>query len=122
MQRFNLQAEHLNRRIVAALLRAVKIDAEGPFKDLVSLAEDASPNPQRWWAWWHDYNEQYTSGEKPYYGYDYDWSTTTAHDRGYNTGTNTTDDPRLVCACMHVLLRQRHAGLDALRPEADRTD
>lgn len=71
------------------MLRAVDIDVEGPFKDLIATAEGGGPDPKRWWQWWYDYNEQYTSGEKPYYGYDYDWSTTTQYDGGYNTHTDT---------------------------------
>jgi hypothetical protein len=74
VQAFNRQAGELNSRIVAALARAVEIDREGPFRDLVFAAELGAADPKRWWEWWYDYNEQYVSDDKPYYGYDYGWT------------------------------------------------
>jgi hypothetical protein len=78
VQRFNLQTDQLNRRIVLALLSSLDIDPDGQFADLVVSPENVSPDPKRWWEWWYDYNEQYVSGEKPYQGYDYGWN---AYDR-----------------------------------------
>ena len=83
LQDFNLQADGLNRRIAAALLRSVKVDPSSSYKDLALANEYDTPDPKRWWQWWYDYNEQYVSGNKPYYGYDYNWSTTTAYDGRY---------------------------------------
>jgi hypothetical protein len=77
VEKFNLKTEEVNRRIVAALLGSITVDADGPFGDLTLAPEPLAPDPKRWWQWWYDYNEQYVSGEKPYYGYDYGWS---AHD------------------------------------------
>ncbi|MEX2140858.1 MAG: polymorphic toxin-type HINT domain-containing protein [Pirellulales bacterium] len=71
LREFNVKADQLNRRIVAALLCSVTINNDGPFKDLAGAKETDTPNPKRWWEWWYDLNEQYVSGEKPYYGYDY---------------------------------------------------
>jgi hypothetical protein len=74
VERFNVQVDQLNRRIVAALVGAIKIDADGPFSNLVATSEQDSPNPKQWWEWWYDYNEQYVSPEKPYREYVYDSS------------------------------------------------
>ena len=87
IEQFNRLADQLNRRIVAALVRAVKFEADSPYKDLASTTEYDKPDPKRWGEWWNDYNERYSSGQKPYYGYDYNWYTTVAFDGGYNSGT-----------------------------------
>jgi hypothetical protein len=79
LQDFNLQADALNRRIAATLLRSMKIDPDGNYKDLALATEYDTPDPKRWWQWWHDYNEQYVSGNKPFYGYEYDWRPTYAY-------------------------------------------
>jgi hypothetical protein len=74
VEQFNVQADLRNRRIVAVLARCVPIDPGGPFADLTRGGEFATPDPQRWWSWWYDYNEQYVSPDKPYYGYDYGYA------------------------------------------------
>jgi hypothetical protein len=80
---FNERAGKLNSRIAGALARAVDIDREGPFRDLVLAAELGTADPKRWWEWWYDYNEQYVSSDKPYYGYDYGWNAFDDYQRSY---------------------------------------
>ena len=75
VQKFNQQVTHVNQRIASALLASVKIDTTGEFKDLARATQFDAPDPKRWWEWWYDYNEQYVSSDKPYYGYDYGWQT-----------------------------------------------
>jgi hypothetical protein len=76
LQDFNLKADALNRRISAALVRSMKLDPSGDYKDLALATEYDTPDPKRWWQWWYDYNERYVSGNKPFYGYEYDWRPT----------------------------------------------
>ena len=71
VREFNKEASDYNRRIASALLASVKIDSTGKFKDLVQVTQFDAPDPKRWREWWYDYNEQYVSSDKPYYGYDY---------------------------------------------------
>ena len=84
VEAFNQRAAKLNNRIAAALARAVEIDRQGPFRDLVLAAELGAADPKRWWDWWYDYNEQYVSSDKPYYGYDYGWNAYDDYRRSYN--------------------------------------
>jgi hypothetical protein len=83
LEAFNQRASKLNNRIVGALVRAVDIDRQGPFRDLVLAAELGAADPKRWWEWWYDYNEQYVSSDKPYYGYDYGWNAYDDYRRSY---------------------------------------
>jgi hypothetical protein len=87
---FNRGVRELNARIVAALVRAVEIDRAGPFRDLAMAADLGAADPKRWWDWWYDYNEQYVSGDKPYYGYEYDWSIWNAYDAEYQPSRSVT--------------------------------
>jgi hypothetical protein len=49
----NEQLEWMNQRIRAALTRATGVELE--------------PEPRFWWDWWQDYNELYSSGDRPLY-------------------------------------------------------
>jgi hypothetical protein len=75
VREFNQKASDFNRRIASALLASVKMKPAGEFKDLTLATRFDAPDPKRWWEWWYDYNEQYVSSEKPYYGYDYGMQT-----------------------------------------------
>jgi hypothetical protein len=81
--KFNEQADELNRRIMAALQNSVGVDGNGPFAELAGASARQQPKPSRWWEWWYDFNEQYVSKEKPYYGYDYGWNAYDNHQITY---------------------------------------